>query len=380
MPTSKGGPMHRTSSGGTYRLDRTFPGVGRIAKASGATTRAEFHNRDALLTRLYNQGRLDLLRAIQAGTYSMTEVYAADREQRLEHLTGDRAILNRPLWHAVEAWIGRPLWGEAAEKWEGAEPGPTQRRYAVSFKALKARAELAESVTIEALGTLDWHALKARWPKSDGDWFHLRAAVSHFLAVQLGEGKPKKGRHHPWRVAVMDTDNFPFAKAAERVPDLDVPTFWRIVNQTPEFVRAAYVTIAYLGLRVGEYLRLRDTDLLPATKQVRVPGTKTAGSVATLPVAAEMWPWVTRAVPAPLAYKWLREYWVRARKAVGAGDVRLHDLRHFTAQTLVNAGRSEANVQTTMRHATAGMTRRYAKQRERGENAQALAEVLLATA
>jgi len=26
--------MHRTSSGGTYRLDRTFPGVGRIAKAS----------------------------------------------------------------------------------------------------------------------------------------------------------------------------------------------------------------------------------------------------------------------------------------------------------------------------------------------------------
>ncbi len=102
--------------------------------------------------------------------------------------------------------------------------------------------------------------------------------------------------------------------------------------------------------------------------------------MATLPVAAEMWPWVTRAVPAPLAYKWLREYWVRARKAVGAGDVRLHDLRHFTAQTLVNAGRSEASVQTTMRHATADMTRRYAKQRERGENAQALAEVLLATA
>ncbi len=65
---------------------------------------------------------------------------------------------------------------------------------------------------------------------------------------------------------------------------------------------------------------------------------------------------------------------------MGAGDVRLHDLRHFTAQTLVNAGRSEASVQTTMRHATADMTRRYAKQRERGENAQALAEALLATA
>ncbi len=265
--------MHRTSINGSYRLDRVFPGVGRIAVASGATTREEFKKRNALLTRLYDHGRLDFLRAIKAGAYTVTELYAREREDpTLASLTGERAILNGPLWRAVEEWIGRPLWGEAAEKWDGAEPGPTRRRYGVSFKALKARAELADSVTIEALGTLDWHALKARWPKSDGDWFHLRAAVSHFLAVQLGEGKPKKGRHHPWRVAVMDTDNFPFAKAAERVPDLDVPTFWRIVNQTPEFVRAAYVTIAYLGLRVGEYLRLRDTDLLPATKQVRVPG------------------------------------------------------------------------------------------------------------
>lgn len=38
-----------------------------------------------------------------------------------------------------------------------------------------------------------------------------------------------------------------------RVPDLDVPTFWQIVNQTPEVVRPSYVTMAYLGLRVGEY-------------------------------------------------------------------------------------------------------------------------------
>lgn len=366
--------MHRTSPNGSYRLDRVFPGIGGLAVASGATTREEFKKRNALLTRLYDQGRLDLLRAIQARTYTVTEVYAADREGRLDRLSGERAILSRPLWKAVETWVGRPLWGEAAAQWEGAEPGPTRRRYAVSFKALRARGDLPEhvTVTIEGLGTVDWRALKARWPKSDGDWFHLRAAVSHFLADQLGDV------HHPFRRALMK--DFPRAKAAERVPDLDVPTFWRIVRQTPEFVRAAYVTIAYLGLRVGEYLRLRDTDLLPATKQVRVPGTKTAGSVATLPVADAMWPWVKAAVPSPLAYKWLREYWVRARKAAGAGDVRLHDLRHLTAQALVNAGRSEASVQTTMRHASADMTRRYARQRDKGENAQALAEVMLASA
>lgn len=47
-----------------------------------------------------------------------------------------------------------------------------------------------------------------------------------------------------------------------------------------------------------------------------------------------------------------------------------------TAQLLVSAGQSEASVQTTMRHATASMTRRYAMQKDRGENANALAEVL----
>jgi integrase len=363
--------MHRTSQHGSYRLDRVFPGVGRIAVASGATTKEEYKKRNALLSRLYDQGRLDLLGAIQSRAYSVTEVYAADRESRLSQLTGDRAILARPLWNAVEAWVGRPLWGEAAEKWDGVEPGHTRRRYAVSFKALKARVGLPESVTVEALGAVDWKALKARWPKSDGDWFQLRAAVSKFLSDQLGDV------HHPFRRAVVKA--IPLTKANERVPDLDLATFWRIVNQTPEFVRAAYVCIAYLGLRVGEYLRLRDTDLLPATKQVRVPGTKTVGSAATLPVAPEMWAWVKAAVPSPLGYKWLRTHWVRARKAVEAGDVRLHDLRHFTAQLLVNAGRTEASVQSTMRHATASMTRRYAKQRDRGENAQALADVLLAT-
>ena len=58
----------------------------------------------------------------------------------------------------------------------------------------------------------------------------------------------------------------------------------------------------------------------------------------------------------------------------------MHDLRHLTAQVLTGAGRPEASVQTTMRHATAAMTRRYAKQRDRGENAKVMGDVLARTA
>jgi hypothetical protein len=56
---------HRTSKHGTYRIDRRFPEIGRLAMASGATTKTGFRERNALLTRLRNRGRLDLLRGHQ---------------------------------------------------------------------------------------------------------------------------------------------------------------------------------------------------------------------------------------------------------------------------------------------------------------------------
>jgi integrase len=240
----------------------------------------------------------------------------------------------------------------------------------VSFKKLERVGVLPAEAPVSALTGVDWKALAKRWEGSGADWNHCRRAVSHFLAEHLGDV------YHPLRRAVMK--RYPKQAECERVPDLDVPTFWRVVEQAAEHVRPAFVTLVALGLRVGEYLRLRETDLHPITKTVSVPGTKTAGSVAVLAVDPELWPWVVAGVPAPVGYKWLRIYWKRALEAAGADvTLRLHDLRHLTAQLLVNAGQSEASVQTTMRHATASMTRRYAVQWDRGENAAALARVLL---
>ena len=83
---------------------------------------------------------------------------------------------------------------------------------------------------------------------------------------------------------------------------------------------------------------------------------------------------------APLAYWCLRLHWKAALKAAGADtSLWLHNLRYLTAQLLVNAGQSEASVQTTMRHETPSMARRYARQKDRGENASALARVLFPT-
>jgi integrase len=353
---------HRVSKSGSFRLDKRFaPPVGRLAIATGCTTRKAFTAAKACLERLEQHGRLDVLLALKERRVSVLQVVHADREDTLDALLEQTVPPEQlPLWATVESWLG-PASGR----------GETVRRYGVSFAKLKTHVlqDVPEGAPIAALASIQWKQLAKAWPGSPADWNHCRRAVSTFLTSQLGD------LYHPFRRALMK--QIPRKREVERVPDLDVATFWAIVQAAPAHVRPAFVTLVVLGLRLGEYLRLRETDLHPITKTVSIPGTKTAGSAALVPVASELWGWVVAAVPAPVQRTWLRKYWKRALAAVGADtSLRLHDLRHLTAQLLVNEGRTEASVQTTMRHATASMTRRYAMQKDRGENAAALARAL----
>ena len=81
-------------------------------------------------------------------------------------------------------------------------------------------------------------------------------------------------------------------------------------------------------------------------------------------------------MPSPLQYKRLYHYWKKACAAAGSPELTLHDLRHFCGQQLVNAGRSEASVQQSLRHESPNMTRRYTKMRDRAENARMMDTIL----
>jgi len=350
---------HRVSAGGSFRLDKVFPQpVGRLALASGATTKTAYKNVVACLDRLAERGRLDVLGALKSRQVSVAQVLDADRRGELDRLL---AADHAPLWPAIKAWLG-PVNGRSL----------TVGRYGNSWDKLERLGMLAPDAPVSALERVDWKGLSKRWPGSAADYNHARRAVSRFLTCHLGD------KYHPLRRRIMNVETFPKLAEEERVPDLDVPTFWRVVEAAPEHVRASFVCIVALGLRLGEFLRLRETDLHPITRTVSVPGTKTAGSLAVLRVADALWPWVVAAVPAKVGKHRLWSLWKASLKAVGADStLRIHDLRHLTAQLLVNAGQSEASVQSTMRHATASMTRRYARQKDRGENAAALARVLL---
>jgi len=67
--------------------------------------------------------------------------------------------------------------------------------------------------------------------------------------------------------------------------------------------------------------------------------------------------------PSPLTqkpYANIYHAWHYARAKAGLNDVRLHDLRHTFASTLINNGRSLYEVQQLLGHSTPRMTQRYA--------------------
>jgi len=349
---------HRSSAEGSFRFDRVFRGIGRLAKASGVHGRREFQQLDAFLTRLYERGRFDLIRGCLEDRHTVLELYAAELDGRLQAFNADR-LLEAPLWATLSAWLPR-----------SAAAVSSRRRYETSVVSFRRTGALGAGAKLKDLPRVDWQQVHASWPAGPADWNRMRAMWSRFLTVTLGD------KYHPLRRQLLTA----IPRATEppgREPDVTPALFWQIVAAAPEYVQASYVCLVATGLRLGEYLRCRKEHLLPHTTSLNVPGRKTATSAAVLPIDERLWPWVVRAIPAPRSAKWLRRAWQEACAAVGVTDLRLHDLRHCFGQWLVDAGQSEASVQASLRHATPAMTRRYTMRKLRASDAAAMATVLL---
>lgn len=101
-PKAKGGRDHGR---GTLVLDRRFKGVGRLKVASGTKDARVFGMLNAMLTTLYDKGRIDLLTAIHKRTLLPMECWMRYREGDLERLqTADQAVT---LAIVAARWIGR---------------------------------------------------------------------------------------------------------------------------------------------------------------------------------------------------------------------------------------------------------------------------------
>ncbi len=327
---------------------------GRLVVTSGAKTKRELERVRALLYKIRDQRRHDLLRALADHQIALSELIAADMEDRLSFLAVD-LVLYRPLWDTMDAFVD--------------DNGDQGARYKIYLQQLRARQVLPEGASVRDLDRINWKDLQQRWGKGPADWNHLRSAVSRFLTVQLGDV------YHPFRRQVMR--HFPKLKApAGRVPDLTPEKFWEVVAAAPEWLRAAYVVLVLTGMRLGEYLRCTEANILSERKGIRVPGTKTEGSADVIFIDARMWGWIEAGIPSPLGENRLRIRWREACAAVGVENVTMHDLRHCHGQWITDKGVPEKYVQQSLRHASPDMTRRYTRSKDIGVAAEAIATVL----
>lgn len=84
---------HKIGGRGTFVLDRVFRGVGRVRRASGTTNRRQFDALNAMLSELYQQGRLDVLASIAAGNLAPMEVWALRRQYGLAGIPRPEAAM-----------------------------------------------------------------------------------------------------------------------------------------------------------------------------------------------------------------------------------------------------------------------------------------------
>jgi integrase len=162
----------------TLIIDREFRGVGRIKRATGSLRPDVRKRQSKMLTVLYEDGRLDILRAIRDGALSLAEVHAAYQRKALDSLPTAETV--RPLAVAMQSWIdGLIIPREVSKKHK--QSLETSRRY---FAGERAKASIADlPAVLESLRT----TLGKKHPRS----FNLaRAAALAYVRATLKKSHP----------------------------------------------------------------------------------------------------------------------------------------------------------------------------------------------
>jgi integrase len=361
--------VYKPHPGSPYWCDFELPDpFGRVKVSTAVYNKTDARSRESLLRELYRSGQHETLRAVINGDIDLPRVVAAKREKRLDNdsLFADLK-LRGPLWSTLRSLFPAPGTGQNDQ----------MARYHWSVKKLESLdvAALGTRAKVRDLAKVDWAEVLDAWDESEAGYNHVRERVSHALTRLLGDAL------HPARRAIMK--DFPRANdAPSRKSKLSVPRFLEIIAKVDEDKRAPYWCLLITGLRTGEYLRCEEAHKRADLHIVELPiprGRRTkAGqaSVKSVAVDPSLWHWVDEAIPAPRKYRWLRIHWARAVRDAKLEDIRLHDIRHLTANAGLAGGASLADVQTLMRHADPRMTMHYAEMETSRRAARGLAKVL----
>jgi hypothetical protein len=319
----------------TLRVDRTFRGIGRIAKATGTSDPAMRRRLSRMLDVLFEDGRFDVLRAVRDGQLTLLEVYDAYSRRSLHELPVGATMQN--LAATMKAWIEslavpRDVSAKHAESLE------TSRRY---FDKANPKAMLNDlPAVLEGLR----ESLGRKHPRS----FNLaRAAALAFVRSTL-----KKS--HALYLSVSAVEPRKLTKAPKRTP-LTVAQF-RNLFPSPEtdwLDRVAW-DMATTGMHAAEFWGRWHVE----ADRVHVDGTKRGGRIRDVPLVRR---------PAPPRYnrrKFEDDLRERSRMIV------VYDLRRTYANWLESAGVPRTRRKLYLGHGAKDVTDLY----ERHEVAAFLVE------
>jgi hypothetical protein len=310
---------------GTFILDRRFPAVGRIKRASGTTHLPTWRRLDEMLTGLHERGRVDLLRSIRDGELTPLEVWDAYRVNQLERLP--RADALRPLAETMRAWISSlevPTDVSAKHK----ESLETSRRY---FSRHAPGATVSEIARIleELRGTLG---------KEHRRSFNLaRSAALAFVRDTL------KRSHPVWlEIAAVEPVK---VKSTRRRRPLG-PQDLRALFPHPESseIDAIAWGMATSGMGAGEYWGRWNVR----EDRIHIEGTKRAGRVRDVPLVLR-----------PAVPRMHRRTWEdKVREQTGRAIV-AYDLRRTYAHWLEEAGIARTRRRMYLGHGARDVTDLY---------------------
>lgn len=368
--------------GGNLELEREIGALGetrkekRIRVSIGSTDIKHHRRANAIVDKLIEAHRFDVLRALRDGEITVPELIESDRDGKpARSLASIR--LRAYLWDRIVAGVDGDTTepgaiSRAIGKVKGAR---TRGRYLQSFKALQTKAEafLPVDAKVIDLVRVPWEDLYDAWGASNADWMHLRRALSRFATLYTGDKWSKFARK--LRQVV------PAKKVKKRRPNLPISRFKTIIESAPPHAAAAYWVLAITGVRVGEYLASTKANLDRETRTYTVPGAA-KNEVGDFPLRVDerWWIYLERGIPSRLRYKWLNIHWTRACKAAGVEGVTMHDLRHCHGQWAIDAKVAESKVQGSLRHENPAQTRDYVMQAGVLDVSTALADAILGTA
>lgn len=307
----------------TLRIDRRFKGVGRLNRASGTTNPAIKRKIDRMLTALYDEARIDILRALRDGHVSFMQVYDAHRRRALHELPVGETMPE--LAAAMESWIERSAAEYSSEHLEALE---TSRRY---FKKHEATAQIADLPRLldELRATLG-----AKHPRS----FNMaRTSALAFVRAMMK-------RSHPLWIACSAVEPKKLPKRVTRstlTPDAMRGFFPDPESDVIDAIAWGMVTT---GMGQKEYWGKWETR----ADRIHVRGTKRAGRLRDIPLARR-----------PAVPRLSRDRFEKRFRARIGGQFTPYDLRRTYSQWLEAAGVPRTRRRLYMGHGARDVTDLY---------------------